>query len=411
MPWDGDNQNDKGPWGQPPKGKSPQNNRPTPNQPDDIDEIIRKSQEKIKEIFSGVKKGGGGSGGDGKGNGGDFSPVAPFKVFAIVGVLLAGLWLASGFYTVNPKEVGVVLRFGKYVRTTKPGVNYHLPTPIEYVIKLQFTDRYRTQIGNNSNESNGSAPRRRRGDVETTSRKEILMLTGDENIVSVEFVEIQWQIDDPEKFLFQVYDPEKTVRDTAESAMREVVGTTPLREILSDGRGKVQLDTKALLQSVLDSYGSGIKIEEINMSAVPPKTSIVVDNITTDDSGEMKAEKITTTVDEAFKDVQAAIINKEESINSAKARSNELIPQARGGAEQLLQQAEGYKQQVIAKAEGEAKRFISVYDEYKNAKDVTKRRIYLETMEEILKGMDKIVLDSKGGVVPYLPLNELNSKR
>ena len=237
------------------------------------------------------------------------------------------------------------------------------------------------------------------------------MLTGDENIVSVEFVEVQWQIDDPEKFLFKVYDPERTVKDATESAAREVVGTTPLYDILSENRKKLQLDTKLLLQEILDSYNIGIKVEEVNMSAVPPRTSIRVDDITTDENGEMQTQSITITVDEAFKDVAAAIINKEEVINSATARSNELIPQARGKAERLLQEAEGYKQQVIAKAEGEAKRFVSVYDEYRKAKNVTKKRIYLETMEEVLSGMDKIVLDSDGGVLPYLPLNELNKRR
>jgi membrane protease subunit HflK len=408
MPWDDDNQNDKGPWGQAPGGKKPQDNRPNSNgqQPDDIDEIIRKSQEKIKDIFGG----GGNRGRKGKKGGGSGSglpPVGAGKLIGAIIAIVAVIWLGTGIYTVNTKEVGVVLRFGEFVGTTKPGINYHLPFPIEKVVKLKITDRYRTHIGNVSNNPNFSS---RRGDMRDP-RKEILMLTGDENIVSVEFVEVQWQISDPEMFLFNVYDPETTVRDAAESAMREVVGTTPLNEILSEGRKKVQLDSKVLLQNVLDSYNLGISVEEINMSAVPPRTSIRVDNITTNEEGEMQTQMITTTVDEAFKDVQAAIINKKEVINSATARSNELIPQARGKAERLLQEAQGYKQQVIAKAEGEAKRFVSVYDEYRKAKDVTRKRIYLETMEEVLKGMDKIVLDSEGGVVPYLPLNELQKRR
>lgn len=408
MPWDDDNHNDKGPWGQNPGSKKPQNNRPNPSgqQPDDIDEIIRKSQEKIKNIFGG-NGGGGNRGGSGKKGNNSSPPVNSNKLILIIIAIVALLWLGSGVYTVNTKEVGVVLRFGEFVGTTKPGINYHLPFPIEKVVKLKVTDRYRTQIGNNSNSGE-----RFSSIINTRSpRKEILMLTGDENIVSVEFVEVQWQIDDPEKFLFKVYDPEITVRDAAESAMREVVGTTPLNDILSEGRNKVQLDAKELLQSILDSYEIGIRVEEINMSAVPPRTTIEVKDTGIDEKGEITEKTIVTTIDEAFKDVQAAKANKESAINSAQARENEIVPIARGKAEKLLQEAQGYKEQVIAKAEGEAKRFISVYDEYRKAKNVTKKRIYLETMEEVLKGMDKIVLDSNGGVVPYLPLNELNKRR
>ena len=407
MPWDDDNHNDKGPWGQTPGGKKPQNNRPNSSgqQPDDIDEIIRKSQEKIKNIFGG---GGGGNRG-GRGNKGSdgMPPINSNKILTTIIAIVALLWLGSGIYTVNTKEVGVVLRFGEFVGTTKPGINYHMPFPVERVIKLKVTDRYRTQIGNNSNNgerfssiSNSRSP-----------RKEILMLTGDENIVSMDFVEVQWQIESPEKFLFNVYDPEITVRDAAESAMREVVGTTPLNNILSEDRLKVQQDAKELIQGILNSYDIGISVEEVNMSAAPPKTTIEVKDTGINEKGEVTEKTIITTIDEAFKDVQAAKTNKQAAINSALARENEIIPISRGKAEKLLQQAKGYKEQVIAKAEGEAKRFISVYDEYRKAKNVTKKRIYLETMEEVLKGMDKIVLDSDGGVVPYLPLNELNKRR
>jgi len=406
MAWDDDNHNDKGPWGQAPRGNDPKNNKPTPNQPDDIDEIIRKSQEKIKSIFSG---GGGGGGYGGKKSG--KPPLSGNKVAGAMVAIVIGLWLASGIYTVDTKEVGVVLRFGEYIGTTKPGINYHLPAPIERVLKLKVTDRYRTQIGLGSGSNQDTVSRRRGRRSQGGTRKEILMLTGDENIVSVESVEVQWQIDDPEKFLFRVYNPEKTVRDSAESAMREVVGTTPLNDILSDGREKVQLDTKELLQNILDPYNIGIKVEAINMVAVPPRTTITVENFTTDEEGETQNQTITTTVDEAFKDVQAAITDKESFLELANAREREIKAQSTARAEKVLLEAQGYREKVIANAQGQAKRFISIYNEYKKAKDVTKRRIYLETMEDVLSGMDKIVLDSQGGVVPYLPINELKNKR
>ena len=393
MVWDNNNNGDQGPWGRPQRenkgGKRPEYSE------NDIDKIIRDSQEKIKKIFSG---GGGGSGAGGDGNN--------KKIIGIIVAIIFGLWLASGVYTVGAKQEGVVLRFGKYVQTTSPGLHYHLPSPIENVIKLSVTDRYHTEVGYRTGKIGSSTSVRGSGDG-----REILMLTGDENIVDVNF-EGQWQIASAEKFLFNVYDPQQTLRYAAESAMREVIGTTPMNSILSEGRSIAQSQTKELLQKVLDSYDAGIKVEEINMRAVPPKNSISVDSITTDDDGNVKRQTVNTTVDEAFKDVQAAIINKEETINSATARANEIIPQARGAAERLLQEAKGYKEKVVAKSQGEAKRFTDVYDEYRKAKTVTKRRIYLETMEDVLFGMDKLVIDNKGnGVVPYLPLDKLNAKR
>jgi membrane protease subunit HflK len=404
MPWDNDNKggNDKGPWGQASKGANSGDKKPPFSKDEPLDEIIRKAQERLKNIFGNNKNGG----------------KPPFnkyslnnKAVAMVAVMvIGGLWLASGIYTVNTKEQGVVLRFGEYVRTSGAGLKYHLPAPIEQVIKLRVTDRYRTEIGSNSDSEPPVRSSRRNAPV-ASSPKEILMLTGDENIIDVTF-EVQWQIVDAHKFLFNVEDQQKTVRDAAESAMREVIGTTPLNSILSDGRTVVQLQTKELLQKILDFYDIGVKIEEVNMRGVPPQSSIMVNSITTDEQGNMKNEVITTTVDQAFKDVQAALINKEESINSAIARSNELIPQARGNAQKLLQDAQGYKEKVIAKAEGEAQRFTSVYNEYKKAKDVTKSRMYFEAMEEVLDGMDKVLVDAKGsGAVPYLPLSEVGKKQ
>jgi membrane protease subunit HflK len=405
MPWDNNNQggNGKGPWGQAPKGDNSGDKKPSSQAENPVDEFIRKLQEQMKELFN-KRKGGGGKGPIFKGD----DNGTKVLIAAAIGILLV-LWLFTGIYTVNTKEEAVVLRFGKYVRTASAGMNYHLPTPFENVIKLRVKDRYRTEIGSGTDNDVSLKPSKR-GSAPADDHREILMLTGDENILDVNF-EVQWQIADAKKFLFNVDDAQKTVRFAAESAMREIIGTTALNEILSDGRTAVQLQTKELLQKILDSYDIGIKIEEVNMRGVPPRNSIKVNSITTDENGNMKNELITTTVDEAFKDVQAALINKEESINTAIARSNELIPQARGNAQEILQEAQGYKEKVIAKAQGDAQRFVSVYNEYKKAKDVTKIRIYLETMEDILSGMDKIIVDPKGGTVPYLPLNELVKKK
>lgn len=408
MSWDEKgNGNDKNPWGQPSKG----NDNQAPKEPhagNDIDNLVLQIQKKIESLLN--KSNNEGGNGGGKRGGGPSNPFAGkfgnnILIVAVVAIVFV-LWALSGIYVVDTKEAGVVMRFGKYVRTSTPGLNYHLPAPIENVIKISVTDRYRTEIG-----ARPEKARSTRTKSEPKSGDELLMLTGDENLIDVTF-EVQWQIDNAKKFLFNVYDPQLTVRNAAESAMREMIGTTPLNEILSEGRSNVQLGAKELLQNILDSYDAGIHIETINMRGVPPTSTIRVENIVTGDDGEIKSEAITTTVDQAFKDVQAAIINKEETINMAKARSNEVIPEARGQAEKLIQDAQGYREKVVAEAQGDANRFNSIYREYVKSKDVTKRRMYLETMEQIMDGMDKIITDGKNsGVVPYLPLKELGNKQ
>lgn len=404
MSWDEKgNDDNKNPWGQPSKGSD---NKP-PKEPQggkDIDNLVFQIQKKIESLLSKSNNAGGNGGG---------GPNNPFTgklgnnilIVAVVAIVFV-LWISSGVYVVDTKEAGVVTRFGKYARTSTPGLNYHFPAPIENVIKIIVTDRYRTEIGARVEKTRSS-----RTKSEPKLSDDLLMLTGDENLVDVTF-EVQWQIDNAKKFLFNVYDPQLTVRNAAESAMREMIGTTPLNEILSEGRSNVQLGAKELLQNILDSYDAGIHIETINMRGVPPASTIRVENIVTGDDGEIKSESITTTVDQAFKDVQAAIINKEETINMAKARSNEVIPEARGQAEKLIQDAQGYREKVVAEAQGDANRFNSIYREYVKSKDVTKRRIYLETMEQIMDGMDKIITEGKNsGVVPYLPLKELGNKQ
>lgn len=379
------------PWGDDTEKKpapSSDTRKPTP---DDLEKRLNDAKNQLKLVFSGHKGGGG-------------TPVNPKgNAIVILGFIALAfvLWLTSGVYTVNTKEEAVVLRFGKYVRTTGPGLSYHLPSPIEKIIKISVTERYKTDVGYNPSKYSRS------GDTAG-----LFILTGDENIADVTF-EVQWQISDARKFLFNVSDPHSTIKDAAESAMREIIGKTPLNDILSEGRTLAQQRTKELLQHILDSYDIGVTVETINMRGTPPKKEIQVDSTTVNEDGTVTTRPIITTVDESFKDVQAAIINKEEIINTAIARSNELVPQARGQAERLLQEAEGYKQKIIAKAEGEASRFIAVYKEYSKAPAVTRKRIYLETMEEVLGDMDKIIIDDNAGkgVLPYLPLNELKKKQ
>jgi modulator of FtsH protease HflK len=371
MPWSDNGNDDNGkkkplPWGQKPS---------TP--PADFDDIITQTQQRFREFFNGDFNGGG--------NG---------KIILIVMLGSLFLWLFSGFYIVDPEEQAVITRFGKYHRTTDSGLNYHIPAPIEYAIKQKVTRIEREEIGFRSTGSlntPGSSPQlqTRTATSQRNISEESLMLTGDENIVDINF-DVQWKIRDIKDFLFNVYKPKDTVKSTAESAMREVIGNTPIAAALAEGRSSIEQRTKDLLQKTLDSYGAGVEIVRLQMLKVDPPAQVV----------------------DAFRDVQTARADKEREINQAQAYQNDIIPRARGDASRLVQEAEGYKQEVIARSKGEASRFLAVYEQYVNAKDVTKKRLYLETMEELLQGMDKIIVDNKGGqgVIPYLPLPQLTKK-
>lgn len=354
MPWQqNDNGGDRNPWGKRPGGRGPQ--------PPNIDDLLKKAQERLRESFPG----------------GLFSA----KGFLLLGLLLLVLWLASGIYTVRPDEQGVVLRFGKWVETSGPGLNYHLPAPIEEVLTPKVTAINRIDIGFASGGDSG-----RSGDYS----HERAMLTGDENIVAVEF-SVFWRINDAGKFLFNIDQQDETIRSAAESVMREIIGQTPIQLALTAGRQKIEQETKANLQKVLDSYGAGVDIAEVKLSKVDPPDSVIG----------------------AFRDVQAAEADKQRYQNEAQAYRNDIVPRARGDASKITQDAEAYRDQVIAKAEGEASRFKAVDAEYKLSKDVTRRRMYLETMENILQGMNKMIIDKKAGgagIVPYLPLNDLQKK-
>ena len=352
------------PWGAPPSGgggRSPGGNGSgTRQDPPNIDDIIRNIQKTINK-FSGGKPGGS-------------KPI----IFGLL--IIIGLYFASGLYRVLPDEQGVVLRFGKFVNMTQPGLHYHFPTPFERVLTPKVTKVNRVDVGfrpaSDSGRSSGV------GNVP----EESLMLTGDENIVDINY-SVFWVIKDAGKFLFNIQSPIETVKATSETAMREVIAKNNIQTILTEGRASIEVEVQEITQQILDEYGSGIQITQVQTQQADPPAQVI----------------------DAFRDVQAARADRERSKNEAEAYANDVIPRARGEAEQVLQQAEAYKKEVVAKAEGEASRFTAIYNEYKNAKQVTQERMYLETMEKVLADIDKVIIDKKAGsgVVPYLPLPEL----
>ena len=353
-PWGGGRGNGSGPTG--PRG-------PRGPQPPNFEELLRRSQDRFRRLFPG---------GAGMGAG-----------IAIVVIAIIVLWLASGIYRVLPDEVGVVLRFGAYNRTTQPGLNYHLPTPIESVLRPSVTRINRTEIGFRS----GEAAVTRTG-AGRDLPEEALMLTGDENIVDINFT-VFWLIKDAQSYLFNIRNPEGTVKSAAESAMREIVGETPIAQALAEGRGKIETDTQHLLQRILDSYGAGIEITQVQLAKVDPPAPVI----------------------ESFRDVQRALADKERLRNEAEAYRNDIIPRARGDAVRIRQEAEAYHAEIVARSQGDADRFTDVYNAFKVAQDVTVQRLYIETMEEILKNSNKIIIDKsaegQSGVLPYLPLPSL----
>ena len=350
------------PWGKPPGGGN--GSGPTPP---DIDAIIRDIQSKINKILPGGISSGG-------------------KPILLILIILAFVWLASGLYRVLPDEQGVVLRFGKFIKTTQPGLNYHIPFPVEAVETPKVTKVNRMDIGFRAEKDTGFSSGGGIADIP----QESLMLTGDENIVNIDF-SVFWIIKDAGKFLFEVQDPESTVKAAAETAMREVVAKSNIQSILTEGRAKIEIETQEIIQKILDEYNSGIQITQVQTQKADPPNQVI----------------------DSFRDVQAARADMERSKNEAEAYANDVIPRARGEAAKIMQAAEAYKQQVVAQAEGEASRFISIYEEYAKAKEVTQERMYLETMEKVLADIDKVIIEKNAGsgVVPYLPLPELGKKK
>ncbi len=348
----------QGPWGRGGGGGGAQ--------PPDFEEMLRKSQDRVKRFVPG---------GFGSGRG---------ILFAVLGFFV--LWLVFGgiFYRVQPDEQGVVLRFGKWVDTTPPGLHFKLPVPIESVVTPKVTRVNRILIGVRGSDLPGR----------TTGRdipEESLMLTGDENIVDIDFT-VFWKIKDAGKFLFNIRNPQQTVKLVAESAMREVIGQTRIQSALTEGRSQIESATHERVQNLIDEYGAGIQVERVQLLSVDPPQPVI----------------------DAFIDVQRARADEQRVQNEAQAYANDILPRARGEAEKVIQEANAYKEQIVNKAEGEAQRFLEVYESYKIAKDITTQRVYLETMEEVFRGMNKIIIDSSAsggsGVVPYLPLPEIQKR-
>lgn len=317
-----------------------------------------------------------------------------FKVSWIV-IILALVWLASGFYQVQPNEEGVVMRFGKYVETTNSGLRYHLPYPIEEVSKVNITQERSINLGVQDayNVTNVRGIRNGGGNTDDALKSftESHMLTGDENIVDINLT-IVWKIKDAKDYLFSMRDPDQTVRVAAQSVLREIVGQSEMQPIITGDRGKIEDDTKEELQKVLNEFGSGIEIVRVKLQKADPPKQVV----------------------DAFNEVQRAKADMERFKNEAEAYRNEILPRARGEAAQRTQNAKAYQEAVINKAKGDADRYVSIYNAYKGGKEVTLKRLYLETMEEVLAKSNKVILDpsSKGGnVLPYLPLDKLQTPK
>lgn len=365
MPWK--NQGG-GPWGSGPKGpwgSGPQLSGP---RPPDLEDLLRRGQDRLQQILPG----------------GHFSGLG----IAIVLLGALAIWGLSGFFRVQSEELGVVLRFGKHVRTVQPGLNYHLPYPIETVLLPKALRVNTISIGMTL--INDPA---RRGATMHDVPEESLMLTGDENIVDVDFT-VLWRIkpDGVGNYLFNIQSPQGTVKAVAESAMREVIGRSDIQPILTGARTTIENAVQELMQKTLDSYGAGVLIQQVQMQKVDPPQQVI----------------------DAFRDVQAARADLERLQNEAQTYANRVIPDAKGRASQIIQNAEGYKGQAIAEAKGQSARFLDVFEEYKKAPAVTRERIYLETMERVLGSADKLVYDPGAGngqgIVPYLPLNELTRR-
>ena len=300
-------------------------------------------------------------------------PEFNFKILPLLGAALA-LWLFTGVYMVGPDEVGVVRTFGEYTRVTQSGLNYHFPYPIEQVNTPAITEVKRIEIGFRTL-NNGQY---------RTVEKESLMLTGDANIVDAEMI-VQYKIKDPVAYLFNIVEPELTVRQAAEASLRTVVGRNNIDETLTTGKFKIQEETKNQIQSILDKYESGIHVVAVQLQDVSPPKEVIG----------------------AFKDVASAKEDKNRMVNQAQGYRNDVIPKARGEAEAMIRDAEGFKQARIKRSEGDAAKFTTILKEYRKAKSITQKRLFLETMERVLPGIEKIIIPDKdsGNMLNLLNLN------
>ena len=335
--------------------------------PPDLDDVLRNVNKKISDIFG--KKGG--DGGDGGSRDKNPKQYSTGGILLLIGILLVA-WVASGFYIVNEGHRGVVLRFGQYVATTPAGLRWHFPYPIEQVELVNVSQVRTVEIGYRNN-------------VRSKVLKEALMITDDENIVDIQFA-VQYILNDPEKYLFNNRDPDDAVLQAAETAIREIIGKSEMDYVLYEGREDVAAQALQLMQIILDRYEIGIAISRVNMqNAQPPEQ-----------------------VQAAFDDAVKAGQDRERQKNEGEAYANDVIPRARGNAARLLEQAEGHKDRVIARAEGDASRFEQILVEYSKAPDVTRERLYLDMMQQVLSNASKIMIDQEGGNnLLYLPLDKL----
>ena len=381
MPW---NSGGPSPWGDPggtgggtggngkppPGGGGPWGGggRGGPNPMPDLDQLIARLQAFVRGLLPG---GGGMAGGRG---------------ILLLAIAIAAVWLVSGFYKVQPDEQGVVLRFGAFNRTTLPGLNYHLPWPMETVLRPAVTRINRIEIGYRS----GVSDTRIQTGRDTLSGRDVLeeslMLTGDENIIDIDCA-VFWRISDAVAYLFNTRDPPVTVKAVAESALREVIGRTPIQPALTELRAQIETQVMKETQTILDAYGAGIEITNVQLQKVDPPAAVI----------------------DSFRDVQRANTDAERMRNEAEAYRNDIVPRARGDAARITAEAEGARQASVAEANGQAQRFLSVLAAYRQAKDVTLQRMYLETMQDILvRSPSMVVDDSLKGVVPFLPLDDVN---
>ncbi|MFN9335156.1 MAG: FtsH protease activity modulator HflK [Alphaproteobacteria bacterium] len=377
MPWNNNsggqspwgNPRPQGPWGQPPSGGGGggggggQGGRGP-----DIDDAIRQAQDAIRRVLP--------SGGAGGG-----------KLFALIGIVLLLGWGASGFFRVQPDEQGIIMRFGAFSRTSPPGWDYRLPWPIESHTTPRVTRINRVDIGFVGAQDGGITGGRVMAARDVL--EESLMLTGDENIIDID-VAVFWRIRDAGEFLFNTRNPESTVKTAAESVMREVIGRTAIQPALTEARAQIEQEVRRGAQVIMDQYKAGIEITQVQLQKVDPPAQVV----------------------DAFRDVQRANADRERLRNEAESFRNDIIPRARGEAERMSQEAQGFRESQVARAGGESARFLSVLSAYELARDVTTRRMYLETMEEILRRNPKVIVDDRlQGVVPFLQLGETGGAR
>ena len=372
MAWNQEGPENKDPWGQG-NGQSG---------PPDLDQVIRDLQKKLSGIFgkSSSRGGGGGSSGGGKGKGLSLGRTGG----SLLAIVVVGLWIASGFYVVDQSEQGVELRFGKFQEVKPAGLRWHMPYPIELVEIVNVQQVRTVEVGYRTRE--GGTTRDGATQLVLVPR-EALMLTADENIIDIQFA-VQYNIRDPRDLLFKVSEPaDQVVRQATESAVREIVGRSSMDFVITGGRAEIAFETRELLQDILDRYQTGITVRAVEMQNAQPPAE----------------------VKDAFDDAVRAREDEERLKNEAEAYANDIIPKARGAAARIVQESEGYKESVIATSQGEASRFLQVLEEYNLAPGVTRDRLYLEAMEEVLSRSTKLMIDqgSNSNNVMYLPLDQL----